>query len=205
MKNNQHIGGLVASIAAGVLFASSAIAHEGGKANESYVGDSANHYVTDSSGDCVRTGSWKKEDMTVECGAEPVKAAAPPPPPPAPVYESKTIAAEALFDFNKSTLKPAGQTAIHNLDEDIKSKGARVVDINVIGHTDSVGPEAYNETLSLKRATSVKDFMVSEGVDAGIIDISGEGERNPIASNDTDEGRALNRRVEIQVGVKVPK
>ncbi len=206
MKNDQHIGGLVASIAAGILFASSAIAHEAGKANNSYVGDSSGHYITDSSGNCVRTSTWKKEDMTVDCGAEPPKAAAaPPPPPPAPVYESKTIAAEALFDFNRSTLKPEGKAALHNLDEDIKAKGAKVVDINVIGHTDSVGPEAYNETLSLKRATSVKDVMVSEGVDTGLIDISGEGERNPIASNDTAEGRALNRRVEIQVGVKVPK
>jgi len=206
MKNDHYIGGLVASIAAGILFAGSAIAHEGGSANDSYVGDSSNHNVMDSSGNCVRTGSWKKEDMTIECGAEPPKAAAaPPPPPPAPVYESKTIAAEALFDFNKSSLKPEGKAAIHDLDEDIKSKGAQVIDINVIGHTDSVGPEAYNETLSIKRATSVKEFMVSEGVDAGIIDVSGEGERNPVASNDTKEGRAQNRRVEIQVGVKVPK
>jgi OOP family OmpA-OmpF porin len=205
MKNDQHIGGLVASIAAGILFASSAIAHEGGVVNESYVGDSSRHYITDSSGNCVRTGSWKKEDMTVECGAEPPRAAAPPPPPPAPVYESKTIAAEALFDFNKSSLKPEGKAAIHALDEDIKAKGAQVIDINVIGHTDSIGPEAYNETLSVKRATSVKEFMVSEGIDAGVIDISGQGERNPVASNDTDAGRAQNRRVEIQVGVKVPK
>jgi OOP family OmpA-OmpF porin len=206
MKNVYRIGGLASSIAVGLLFANTVIAHEGGKVNESYVGDSNHHYVTDSSGNCVRTSSWKVEDMTVECGAEPpvVAAAAPPAPPPAPVYEKNTMAAEALFDHDKSALKPAGKAALHDLDESIKAKGARVVDINVIGHTDSDGTEEYNQALSIRRAESVRDYMVSEGVDPSIIDVSGEGESNPVASNATKEGRAENRRVEIHVGVVTP-
>ena len=191
MKNVYRIGGLASSIAVGLLFANTVLADAGGTVNESYVGDSKHHYVRDSSGNCVRTSSWKVEDMTVDCGAEPpVAAKAPPAPPPAPVYEKNTMAAEALFDHDKSVLKPEGKAAMHDLDETIKAKGARVVDINVIGHTDSDGSEEYNQTLSVRRAESVRDYMVSEGIDPSIIDISGEGESNPIASNATKEGRA---------------
>ena len=205
MKNVYRIGGLASSIVAGLLFANTVLADEGGIVNESYLGDAKHHYVRDSSGNCVRTSSWKVEDMTVECGAEPpVVAKAPPVPPPAPVYEKNTMAAEALFDHDKSTLKPAGKAALHDLDETIKAKGARVVDINVIGHTDSDGSEEYNQALSVRRAQSVRDYMVSEGVDASIIDVTGEGESNPIASNATKEGRAQNRRVDIHVGVATP-
>ena len=99
-------------------------------------------------------------------------------------------------------VKQAGKDALHALDNKIKSKGATVVDIDVIGHTDSDGSEEYNQALSIRRANAVKDFMVSEGIDASIIDVSGKGELSPIADNRTREGRALNRRVEIHVGVK---
>ena len=204
MKNVYRIGGLASSIAVGLLFANTVLADAGGIVNESYVGDSKHHYIRDSSGNCVRTSSWKVEDMTVECGAEPPVAKMAPPPPPEPVYEKTTMAAEALFDHDKSVLKPEGKAALHDLDETIKAKGARVVDINVIGHTDSDGSEEYNQALSVRRAESVKDYLVSEDVDASIIDTSGEGESNPVASNATKEGRAQNRRVDINVGVATP-
>ena len=203
MKNVYRIGGLASSIVAGLLFANTILADEGGIVNESYVGDGRHHYIRDSSGNCVRTSSWKVEDMTVECGAEPPVANVPVPPP-APVYEKSTMSSEALFDHDKSTLKPEGKAALHELDEGIKAKGARVVDIDVIGHTDSDGTEEYNQALSVRRAQAVKDYMVSEGVDASIIDVSGQGELNPIASNATREGRAENRRVDIHVGVTAP-
>jgi OOP family OmpA-OmpF porin len=119
-------------------------------------------------------------------------------------YEKSTISASALFDHDRSNLKDEGKTALHALDESIKAKGASVVDIDVIGHTDSDGTEEYNMGLSIRRAESVRDYMVSEGVDASIIDVSGEGESNPIADNATKEGRAENRRVDIHVGVKQP-
>jgi len=204
------LGSLMTVLAASALAANIAVADEGGKANEAYVGDGTGHYIKDGSGRCVKTGSWSKETATKECHPElfpePVaEAPAAPPPPPQPVYEKVTISATALFDFNKATLKPEGKTAIRELADKIKTKGAQVVDIDVIGHTDSVGPEEYNQQLSIRRATSVKDFMVSEGIDAGIIDVSGQGELNPVASNSTAEGRALNRRVEIQIGANAPK
>jgi OOP family OmpA-OmpF porin len=203
------LGSLMAVLAAYAMAADIAVAHEGGKANEAYVGDSSKHYILDSSGNCVRTSSWSKETATKECNPElfpeVVEAPPAPPPPPQPVYEKVTISATALFDFNKATLKPEGKTALHDLDERIKAKGAQVVDIDVIGHTDSVGPEEYNMGLSVRRATSVKDYMVSEGIDAGIIDVSGQGESNPVADNGTNEGRAQNRRVEIRIGANAPQ
>ena len=117
-------------------------------------------------------------------------------------YEQHAVSASALFDFDKAILKDQGKAELHNLDEYIKSKELQVVDINVIGHTDSMGSAEYNQGLSERRAMAVKEYMVSEGIDATIIDVSGKGESEPVASNDTDEGRALNRRVEIHVGTK---
>ena len=117
-------------------------------------------------------------------------------------YKKHTVSATTLFDFDKSVLKPAGKAALHELDESIKSQGMRVVDINVVGHTDSIGTEAYNQGLSDRRAMSVKHYMVSEGIDGSIIDASGRGESDPVASNATAEGRAQNRRVDIHVGTK---
>ncbi len=209
MKIDYRIGGLITSIAAGVLFASSAIAYEGGMANESYVGDSSGRNVMDSSGNCVRTSSWKVEDMTVECGAEPPEVVEEvvvvPPPPPVVMYEKTTMSTSALFDFDSDVLKEEGKVALQALGDDIKSKSGKVVDIDIIGHTDSTGPEDYNQGLSVRRAQSVADYIISEGIDASIIDVSGEGESNPIASNATREGRAENRRVDVNVGVEQPQ
>ena len=205
MKNVYRIGGLASSIAVGLLFANTVLADAGGTVNESYLGDAKHHYVRDSSGNCVRTSSWKAEDMTIDCGAEPPPVVENVPvPPPAPVYEKTTMSAGALFGHDKSTLKPAGQQALRDLGDTIKAKGARVVDIDVIGHTDSDGSEEYNQALSVRRAQSVKDYLVSEGVDPAIIDVSGQGELNPITSNATKEGRAQNRRVDVLVGVTAP-
>lgn len=116
------------------------------------------------------------------------------------VYEKHSVSATALFDFDKATLKDQGKAELTNLGDAINSKGASIIDVNVVGHTDSMGAEDYNQALSERRAMAVKEFIVSRGVDAGIIDVSGKGESEPAASNDTEEGRALNRRVEIHVG-----
>jgi OOP family OmpA-OmpF porin len=200
---------LLGVAASSVLLAGIAMAHEGGTANDSYVGDSNKHYVIDSQGRCVMTSEWSKELATKECNPElfPEVTEAPPapPPPPVPAYTKHTVSATALFDFNKSVLKPEGKKAIHDIDADIKASKAKVIDIKVVGYTDSVGTDAYNQQLSIRRANAVKDYMVSEGVDPGIIDAKGMGEADPVASNKTAAGRAENRRVEISVGVEQPK
>ena len=119
-------------------------------------------------------------------------------------YEKHTVSATALFEFDKSILKEAGKAELHNLGEYIKSQGMSVGDIDVIGHTDSVGSAGYNQRLSVRRATAVRDYLVSEGIDSAIVDVSGMGEADPLASNETDAGRAQNRRVEIHVGTSRP-
>ena len=200
---------LLGVAASSALMAGIAIAHEGGTANEAYVGDTNKHYVIDSQGRCVMTSEWSKETATKECNPElfPEVTEAPPAPspPPVPAYQKHTVSATALFDFDKAVLKPAGKQAIHDVDAEIMASKAKVIDINVVGHTDSVGTEEYNQQLSLRRANAVKDYMVSEGIDPGIIDVKGMGEAEPVASNDTAEGRTENRRVEISVGVEQPK
>ena len=210
MKNKLLIGGVLAAIASGAIFSTATLAADG---SDSYVNVNKGQLLKDSSGNCVRTGTWKKEDMTVECGAKPVvEAKAPPPPPPPPppaepVYEKTTLSSEALFDHDKSNLKPEGKKAIGAVAEKIRSMGASVVDIEIIGHTDSQGSEEYNQKLSVRRATAVRDYIVNNypKVDASIIRITGMGETSPVADNKTKEGRAQNRRVEVNVGVKVPQ
>jgi OOP family OmpA-OmpF porin len=207
--NNFSLKTALLFAASSAFVAGAAIAHEGGTANAAYVGDSSKHYITDSAGRCVRTSSWSKETATKECDPElfPEEAEVPaaPAPPPMPVYEKHTVSATALFDFDKAVLKPAGKEAIHGIDEDIKGSESKVIDINVVGYTDSVGSEEYNQELSVRRANAVKEYMVSEGIDPGIIDVKGMGEADPVASNATAEGRAQNRRVEVSVAVETPK
>jgi OOP family OmpA-OmpF porin len=207
--NNISLKTVLVFAASSVLLAGAAIAHEGGMANEAYVGDSSGHYITDSAGRCVRTSSWSKELATKECDPElfPEEVAVPaaPAPPPMPVYEKHTVSATALFDFDKATLKPAGKEAIHGIDEEIKASGSKVLAVNVVGYTDSVGTEEYNQELSVRRANAVKEYMVSEDIDSGLINVKGMGEADPVASNATEAGRAENRRVEISVVLETPK
>jgi len=206
--NNICYKTMLGIAATSALMVGTAMAHEGGTATTGYLGDSSGHYVLDSSGHCVYTSSWSKEVATKECNPElfpEEEVAAAPAPPPMPVYEKHTVSATALFDFDKYALKPAGKEAISGIDEEIKSSDSKVVDINVVGYTDSVGTEEYNQELSVRRANAVKEFMVSEGIDPGIIDVKGMGEADPVASNDTAAGRAENRRVEISVAVDTPK
>jgi OOP family OmpA-OmpF porin len=119
-------------------------------------------------------------------------------------YEKHTLSAVTLFDFDKAVLKEEGKAALQELAAGIKASGMKVEDINVTGYTDSIGSESYNQGLSVRRAMAVKDYLVSEGVNADIIDASGAGESNPVASNDTAAGRAENRRVEVEVGTSSP-
>ena len=108
-----------------------------------------------------------------------------------------TFPASALFDFDKSVLKPEGRRGLDNLMA--KIKGVDVEVYVVVGHTDSIGTEEYNRKLSLRRADSVKAYFVSQGVPQAKIRADGRGELEPVASNKTAEGRSQNRRVEVTV------
>ncbi len=108
-----------------------------------------------------------------------------------------TYAADAFFDFDKSVLKPEGKAKLDDLVS--KVKGINLEVIIAVGHTDSIGTDAYNQALSLRRANAVKAYLVSKGIAADRIVVEGKGEKQPVASNATKEGRAKNRRVEIEV------
>lgn len=164
-------------------------------------------------GECWRAGYWTPAMATKECDADllpkpapkpmappPMRAPAPPPPPkpaPKPVAEKVTLAADVLFDFDKSVIKPEGRAKLDDLAQKVKDINLEVV--IAVGHTDSIGSVAYNQKLSVRRAESVKAYLVSKGIEPNRIYTEGKGEKQPVASNKTRAGRAKNRRVEIEV------
>lgn len=180
-----------------------------------YVVDSTGDVVVSGTGQCVHTGTWSMSDRKV-IGCDGVVAqvapavVAPPPAPapapapvpapepaPTPTSEKVTFAADTFFDFDKAKLRPQGEHVLNELASRVKN-----VDLEVIiatGHTDAIGTDAYNQKLSQRRAQAVKDYLVSQGLPANRIYTEGKGESQPVATNKTAEGRAKNRRVEIEV------
>lgn len=101
------------------------------------------------------------------------------------------------FDFAKANLKPQFYPALDNVASTLAQYNQTIVEVS--GHTDSVGSDAANQTLSVQRANSVGNYLIGKGLVRERFEIVGFGETRPVASNDTDSGRALNRRVEIRV------
>jgi OOP family OmpA-OmpF porin len=191
--------------------------------NSAYVQDARGVIARNPFGLCWRTGYWTPADAVAGCDL-PIctppeelkdgKCVAPPPPvapeqppvavppvatpaAPVPTAEKVSFAADAFFDFDKAVLKPEGKEKL----DDVVSKLSNV-NLEVIigvGHTDSVGTDAYNDKLSLRRAEAVKAYLLSKGVEANRVYTEGKGEKQPVADNKTAEGRAKNRRVEIEV------
>jgi OOP family OmpA-OmpF porin len=139
--------------------------------------------------------------MAAAAPPPPAAPPAPPPPPPAPApkpaAQKVTYAADTFFDFDKYVIKPEGMAKLDDLVG--KTKGIALEVIIAVGHTDSIGTEAYNQGLSERRANAVKDYLVSKGIEKNRVYTEGKGEKQPIASNSTAEGRAKNRRTEIEV------
>ena len=170
---------------------------------------------------CWRDASWTPATAAAGCDgaivAKPAAAAAPATAAPAaaaakpaapaaaapavaaaPAGPSKvTYAADALLDFDKAVLKPAGKA---KLDELVgKVKGINLEVVIAVGHTDSVGAAGYNQKLSVKRAEAVKAYLVSKGIEKNRVYTEGKGLTQPVADNKTKEGRSKNRRVEVEV------
>ncbi len=177
-----------------------------------------------STGQCWRDATWTPATAAAGCdgaiaaaapaaAAAPTKAASTPaaasaPAAPAvaaaapavaakPVASKVTYAADAFFDFDKSVLKPEGKAKLDDLAG--KLKGISLEVIIAVGHTDSVGTDGYNQKLSVARSEAVKAYLVSKGVEKNRIYTEGKGETSPVADNKTTEGRAKNRRVEVEV------
>lgn len=216
------------AIAAGIAFAMTSSAYAVDNLTvDGYAKSSSGEAWTSSSGECVRTTYQDTQELLESCGYETVvteSVAVDNQPAGAgvavmeetqvvksgQVLADKTeVVAEAFiqnlaFEFNSADLTAADQReldgVIAKLDPYRPILRENLAHINVIGHTDSVGPAEYNQGLSERRATSVAKYLETEGqVRPERMEISGRGESDPIADNGTDEGRALNRRVVIEV------
>ena len=172
--------------------------------------DSSGRAVRDGSGHCVVTSGV----VLPECAPAPAPAApaapsepaapatpetpAPTPAPAAPssVRQSVVIQADALFDFDKSVVRPDGKKAIDAALD--KLNGVDIEMVIATGHTDSIGTERYNQKLSERRAAAVKAYLVSKGIPASKITTIGKGKTQPVATNKTAAGRQKNRRVDIE-------
>jgi OOP family OmpA-OmpF porin len=211
MKVSTRLAVLLAAV--GVSFASGVFA----QSKDAYVQDARGVIVRNSNvGDprignlCWRTGYWTPAQAIAECDPDLVKVAPPAPPapptPPAPpkpaepvkpVNQKVTFAADAFFDFDKAVLKPEAKAKLDDLVG--KLKGINLEVIIAVGHTDAIGSDAYNNKLSVRRAEAVKAYLVSKGIEPNRVYTEGKGKKQPVADNKTAEGRAKNRRVEIEV------
>jgi OOP family OmpA-OmpF porin len=147
---------------------------------------------------CWRDNNWTPATASKGCdGALVAKPAAAPAPAPAVTQSKITLQADTLYDFDKATLKPEGKATLDTIARDLSK--IRLEVIIAVGNTDSIGTDAYNMALGQRRAQSVKAYLTSKGVDGSRIYTESKGKSNPVASNATAEGRAKNRRTDIEV------
>ncbi len=171
-----------------------------------YVIDQRGEVVMSGAGLCWRTGFWTPaaaandpagcrcdKDLLPKEVCEPPMAKAAPMPTPKPAADKITVAADALFDFDKATLRPLGK---QKLDEvAAKAAAIKLEVIIAVGHTDRFGSDAYNQKLSDKRAAAVKTYLVSKGIDANKIYTEGKGKKNPVTKPDQCPGKAPTKKV----------
>ena len=210
------------------LLALGSSAFAAGAGKNGYLVDSQNGVVRSGFGLCWHTGFWTPADAIEECDGGIAKPAAATPAPapapepaapvaapvvvnepapepaapaaivaPAPTAEKVTYSADAFFDFDKAVLKPEGKATLQSLVAKLKDTDIEV--IVATGHTDWTGSDAYNMKLSMRRAKAVKAFLVSKGIPEARVFVEGKGESQPTADNHTKDGRAKNRRVDIEV------
>jgi OmpA-OmpF porin, OOP family len=158
---------------------------------------------------CWRDAFWTPATANAKCDGALVAQAPTPPAPAAPVApaissQKVTYQADALFDFDKAILKPAGKEQLNELAGKLQGMNLEVA--VATGYTDKIGSDKYNDRLSLRRAQAVKAYLVSKGVPANKIYTEGKGKRNPVKTDCNQKNRkaliaclAPNRRVEVEI------
>ena len=213
MKKLNKVAMLFASAALATAAGAQIKAADGGKVVDNWQNGTGELVWKNGTNElCWRDANWTPATAAEGCdgalaakAAEPAPAPAPgtaapapaPVAPVAPTVQKVTYAADAFFDFDKSVLKPEGKAKLDDLSSKVKNINLEV--IIAVGHTDSVGSDAYNQKLSVRRAEAVKAYLVSKGIDKSRVYTEGKGEKQPVADNKTAAGRAKNRRVEIEV------
>lgn len=184
------------------------------KGDVGYAIDGRSNVVKSGTGLCWRTGYWTPAMAVAECDPElakkPVVAAATEPAKavvtPKPAAEKITLAADALFDFNKATLRPEGKAKLDDLVAKVKDIKLEV--IIAVGHADRFGTDKYNQKLSEKRAESVKAYLVGKGMEPNRVYTEGKGKKQPVTKAGDCKGAKSkkviaclqpDRRVEIEV------
>jgi len=181
-----------------------------------YAIDQRDNVVKSGYGLCWRTGFWTPAMAIEECDPDLVKKAAPAAAKaapaaaaaaaPKPAAQKVTLAADALFDFDKATLRDEGKAKLDKLSNDIK--GIKLEVIIAVGHADRFGTDAYNQKLSERRAEAVKAYLVSKGVEPNRVYTEGKGKKQPVTKADQCKGAKSkkvieclqpDRRVEIEV------
>lgn len=158
-------------------------------------------------------GGSKPAPEPVAYKAPPEPVAPPPPPPePSPVYEKMKLSSEALFDFDKATVRPGSRKALDEVANKLTHYPKQIESIKVYGHTDRLGSADYNQKLSTQRAEAVKDYLVANGVPARQIQAEGKGSTQPETKPDdckgTKRSKALieclqpDRRVEVDITIE---
>jgi OOP family OmpA-OmpF porin len=189
------------------------------KGTVGYVIDQRGVVAKSGTGLCWRTGYWTPAMAIAECDPDLVKKDAPAAAPkaaapaaeapaaaPKPAAQKVTLAADALFDFNKATLRAEGTEKLTKLVNDLQ--GMKLEVIIAVGHADRLGSDAYNQKLSEKRAAAVKTFLVGKGIEPNRVYTEGKGEKQPVTKADQCKGGKSakviaclqpDRRVDIEV------
>ncbi len=224
MKNTR-IAKITLALVMSVAFSGAAFAHSVEK--EGYLIDTRGNVVKNNFKECWRTGYWTPAMAIAECDPdltkkEPKAAAAVPAAaaaaagPEKPAFDKITLQAETLFDFDKSVVRADGK---QKLNDEVVGKMKQYPQVEVVlvtGHADRIGKEGYNQKLSERRAAAVKDYLVSQGVEAGRIETAAKGEAEPVVACSDVKGKESgknkklveclqpNRRVMVEVKVQKP-
>lgn len=140
---------------------------------------------------CWRDAFWTPATGIQGCDGVAADAVTP------PTAAKVTLNADTFFDFDKATIKPEGKQVLDQIANQVQELNLET--LIATGHTDSTGSQEYNQGLSERRANSVKEYLASQGVPGDRIYTEGKGKLEPVADNSTREGRAQNRRVEIEI------